>query len=277
MKLIFLDVDGTLCLSDGTVPESAKTAIQKARKKGNKIYLSTGRSNTEIYSHIWDIGFDGIVGSAGAYVECDGKVIFHQVMGAEDIKKFVEFAREEKANFVLEGNDGIYVNKRTYEYLKTSFGMHNLLQVDESAAKEYLDNLKMIGEEIIPGDINKIIFSHPELTLSVLLGAWGEIFTIVPCSIPMMGKNSVEISAKNITKATGMQKVLDYINQTEAVTNEDVIAIGDGPNDFEMLEYAKVGIAMENAGDMLKRTADDVTDTAANDGIYKAFLKYMLC
>lgn len=51
----------------------------------------------------------------------------------------------------------------------------------------------------------------------------------------------------------------------------DVIAIGDGLNDIEMISEAGIGIAMGNANDLLKEKADIVTDTIDNDGLYKAF------
>ncbi|MDK2829903.1 MAG: hypothetical protein PWP67_2733 [Clostridium butyricum] len=51
-KVIFLDVDGTLCNDEGFVPESAKEAVRSARKNGHKVYLCTGRSKAEIYDFI---------------------------------------------------------------------------------------------------------------------------------------------------------------------------------------------------------------------------------
>lgn len=49
IKVIFLDVDGTLCNYEGVIPESAKQAIKQARKNGHKVYICTGRSRAEVY------------------------------------------------------------------------------------------------------------------------------------------------------------------------------------------------------------------------------------
>jgi len=71
-KIIFLDVDGTLIDYDNHIPESAVFAIRKAREKGHLVYVCTGRSKAEMPPKIWDIGFDGMIGGNGSYVEHEG-------------------------------------------------------------------------------------------------------------------------------------------------------------------------------------------------------------
>lgn len=61
------------------MPFSAIKAIKWAGKKDYKVFLATGRSKCEIFDYILDIGFDGIVGAAGGYVE------------VEEIQKVIDF------------------------------------------------------------------------------------------------------------------------------------------------------------------------------------------
>ncbi len=64
-KIIFLDVDGTLIDYDNHIPESAVVAI---RRHGGVIWSTrTGRSKVEMPPEIWDIGFDGMIGSSSSY------------------------------------------------------------------------------------------------------------------------------------------------------------------------------------------------------------------
>ena len=65
------------------------------------------------------------------------------------------------------------------------------------------------------------------------------------------------------------QKLLEHIEGTV----EDTIAFGDGLNDMEMIQYAGIGVAMENGRSELKAQADIVTDTVWDDGIYKGLDK----
>lgn len=66
-KVIFLDVDGTLVDYEGHIPKSAAAAIRRAREKGHKVYICTGRSRAEVYSGIWEIGLDGMIGGNGSF------------------------------------------------------------------------------------------------------------------------------------------------------------------------------------------------------------------
>ena len=79
-KYVFLDIDGTLVDGNGVVPESAFEAIVRAREHGHKIFICSGRSRCEMHDNIMSVPLDGIVGSAGAYVELDGKMVFHRPM-----------------------------------------------------------------------------------------------------------------------------------------------------------------------------------------------------
>lgn len=72
-KTIFLDIDGTLMDFWGQLPESAEFALKKAKEKGHRLVLCTGRTKAEIYPKLLNMNFDGIIAAAGAYVECDGQ------------------------------------------------------------------------------------------------------------------------------------------------------------------------------------------------------------
>jgi len=77
-KIIFIDIDGTLVNEKGMIPESAKLAVRKARENGHLIYLCTGRSKGEIFDDILSVGFDGLIGAAGCYIEVEQETLFHE-------------------------------------------------------------------------------------------------------------------------------------------------------------------------------------------------------
>ena len=76
MKLIFLDIDGTLTVpGENTPPESALEAIRAAQRKGNKVFLCTGR-NMDMLSPLLKYGFDGVIASSGGYVMLGEEVLY---------------------------------------------------------------------------------------------------------------------------------------------------------------------------------------------------------
>ena len=75
-KLIFLDIDGTLVDAFAKPTERVVEALRKARENGHLLFLCTGRSMPLIASDIWEIGFDGVIASAGGHIEVGGNVVF---------------------------------------------------------------------------------------------------------------------------------------------------------------------------------------------------------
>lgn len=82
-----------------------------------------------------------------------------------------------------------------------------------------------------------------------------------------------DVIPKGITKATGMQRVLDHVG----ILRADSIGVGDGSNDLPMIKYAGLGVAMGNAPEHVKAEADAVTETWENDGVAVMIDKYVIC
>ena len=75
--------------------------------------------------------------------------------------------------------------------------------------------------------------------------------------------NAFEFYSPTISKATGIQKVLDYYH----LDQDDTYAFGDGENDLEMIDFCRVGVAMGNACDVLKEKANIVCKSIVDDGL----------
>lgn len=88
----------------------------------------------------------------------------------------------------------------------------------------------------------------------------------------MSSKFTLEINTKGIDKASGVKKLAKYykINQNE------IICIGDNENDLSMIEYAGLGVAMENAKESIKKKSDFVTSSNNNFGVGSVVYRYIL-
>lgn len=275
-KIIFMDVDGTLVNDNGVIPQSAKLAIRKARENGHLVFLCTGRSKAELFPEILAVGFDGIIGAAGGYIEIGEEVLLHERVSKEDVAHLVGFFDEHGVDFYLESNGGLFASKNCKNHIQSI--IDNIKKENPEAREEIERGMQPFhdclieGEELIREDINKISFLGSDLPFERIIQEFSSKFNVIPSTVHFFGENSGELSVPGIHKATAIEKLLQHLQ----IDRKNTYAYGDGLNDIEMLEYVQFGVAMGNAKDKVKQVADDVTDTHDNDGIYNSFRKYGL-
>ncbi len=276
-KIVFIDVDGTLCNNEGDVPASAKKAVIEARKNGHLLYLCTGRSKAEIYDFIWEIGFDGVIGAGGGYVQIGDDMLFHKKVADKDVRHLVDFFNEHGVDFYLESNGGLYSSKNLVNHL------HHILYGDidnDPIAKEkslqpnhFIDNMTHGEANLYKNDVNKACFIEcKDIPFEVIKKEFENEFDVIQCTVPAFGEDSGELMVPGVSKSNAIKALLDHLGMSQ----EDTLAIGDGMNDVDMLEFCHIGIAMGNAKQGLKDIADYITDSHDDNGIYNAFKKYGL-
>jgi hydroxymethylpyrimidine pyrophosphatase-like HAD family hydrolase len=70
-----------------------------------------GRSKAEIYDFIMEVGFDGIIGAGGGFVEIEGEMLYHHKVSDEDVRHMVDYFHEHDLDFYLESNGGLFASK----------------------------------------------------------------------------------------------------------------------------------------------------------------------
>lgn len=264
MKIIFMDIDGTLCGQDGMVPESAKNAVQTARSKGHKVILCTGRSKPEIIDAIMSIGFDGVIGAGGAYIELDGKVLMHKTMEANDVRAVEAYFKEHGVGYYLESNDGLFASDNCVSAIEEVVGKMEAGSVNWFA--EILEESRK--KETNYENINKISFISKNYPYDEVHNRFEHVFEMHHSTVSMFGNNSGELAVKGHTKYTAINFVLLALDASA----EQTIAYGDGDNDIDMFRAVNYSVAMENGTERLKSLANAITPRAEDDGIAKSFL-----
>lgn len=272
MKIIFLDVDGTLINYEAKCPESAKLAVAKARKAGNKVYICTGCSKAEIEQR--DLPkLDGMIGGNGAYVEDNNEVVMHQGLSKKDVKDIVDWCSEKHLGFYLEANSGMYCNDYMLEQgiatmTKYSLNKGRSIQESEASAQGFINAfIHLKGEELYRDDVNKISFilssyedhlESKEKFPNLIANTWGG-----------RGHDALfgDLGPDGITKKHAIEVLLKHLN----ADSKDTISFGDATIDLSMFELCAYNVAMGNASDDVKQAADYITSDVDEDGLYKAF------
>ena len=274
-KIIFIDVDGTLVDYENNLPESAVSAIRKARENGHKVYICTGRSKAEVYENIWDIGLDGMIGGNGSYVEDHDHVVMHQLITKEQCKHIVDWCHSRNLEFYLESNNGLFASEHFEEkgnpVIKIYSQRKGKADADQATVRKVFPDMIFDGE-LYRDDVNKVSFilnSYQDHLDSIeefpdlKPGTWG-------------GKGEIalfgDLGVKDITKAHAIDELLKYLH----ADIQDTFAFGDAKVDIPILEYCHVGVAMGSGGDEIKAMADYVTDDVDKDGLYNAFKHFGL-
>lgn len=267
-KIIFLDIDGTL-ISELSAPSAAVTdAIRAARRNGHKVCLCTGRNMPIIGEDILEIGFDGIVASAGAHVEVKGEVLFDSLLPESLVQECLTVFHRHNVYCRIETPEGIYTDIEMELLLKTA-------RPDKSNSelirmqKELEGKLPVFSYEAYPGKgAYKMCMTCTDISsLEEAKKFLGDRFTFVVHPFGNKGCINGEIIPKEIDKGKGMKLVCGYYG----TDLEDTIAFGDSMNDYEMLKTAGTGIAMGNACEELKAAADLVCESVWEDGICHGF------
>lgn len=273
MKLIFLDIDGTLLDHDvlHDIPQSAKKAIKLTRQKGNKIILCTGRTKCNVKKELIDFETDGQVYGAGSHIEIENHLVSFNEIKPSIVLELGKAFEQIQAGFVLEGTKFNYCNPLAFQHF------HQIGRFDPSdeqgiSLKEE-EYLSLNDYLVCPCPINKITFyAKDDVSLISLIKQYENQFDFIRHKVQKDGTISYECLLKGIDKGWAVHQVCHYYQASIM----DTMAYGDSMNDYEMLETVHRGVAMGNAIDALKQIADDVCDKVSEDGLYKSFIHYEL-
>ena len=271
-KIVFLDVDGTLIDYHTRTPESARRAVDQARRNGHKVYICTGCSKAEILQR--DLPeLDGMIGAIGGYVEDDGKVLLHHSLTKEQTRHVTEWCRSRGIGFILEANSGRYYDDNFLEQGPDAYvryregkgtGITSLQEQRERIQREFF---YVSGEDAWREDVNKISFVLR--TYQDHLDSITEFPDMIAHTWGGVGESAIfgDLAPAGITKKYAIELLLEHLGADQ----KDTISFGDAKIDLSMFELCAFNVAMGNGGPEIKAAADYITDDVNSDGLYNAF------
>lgn len=263
-SIVFFDIDGTIWDYKQHIPSSTVSGIRKLRENGHFAFLCTGRTKSTIRTkELLEIGWDGIIAGCGTYIEFKEEILFNRHLSWESVKKLVPAMKAKGIGAFLEGDEKLYIDWDYYTGSSYAEGFR---------AEMGADCLSIMDADHL-SKINKISVEYLDLSHDEVISVFGNEYDVIihdfknPDGSPL---NVAEILPKNYSKATGIHWICDYLG----IEKQNTYAFGDSANDIEMLKYVTHGIAMGNASDITKQSADYVTTSMYEDGIWNG-LKHM--
>ncbi|MGL4740292.1 MAG: Cof-type HAD-IIB family hydrolase [Sarcina sp.] len=264
-KLIAIDMDGTLLNRDSEISKRSEQIIRNVRRKGIKVIISTGRSFDGIRKYLKQLGLL----SRGNYaVTCNGAAIYD--CGSEKvIEEAGVFIRDLKRATV----DCDWFGIKVYGYRLDSLITRSENKFTDLEKRDLGTKIDIVEFEELDDEesLIKILIVEDKEFLDkyheYLYKKYSKNFSVVR-SLPYM----IEILNKSANKANAIKFLCNRLG----IKDDEVIAFGDAMNDFEMINCAGFGIAMENAIPRIKEISDFVTESNNEEGVANALEKFVL-
>lgn len=261
-KLLALDMDGTLLDSKGELPDGNVTAVKQAAENGIMVTISTGRHIQGARECVKALGIRApIITYNGAVIlnPVTEETLFSQDLSEKDALTVMEHGIRLGATMCIWSNGRLYglpLNERVHAYKKLS-GIEPLPAEELRVLAK-----KGVTKVVWYDDADRIETFRKELKPS-------DFESVNVCtSHPMF----LEFIHRDGSKGAALKK----IGRMFGIERAEMIAVGDGENDLEMLAYAGLGVAMGNASDIVKSKADTVTATNDECGVAEVIRRYLL-
>lgn len=266
-KLLALDMDGTTLNSEKKISPATSKAISELAKKNVSVVLSTGRGLAELVDYAEEIKpmSHGILISGGlVYDFKNSKPLTTHPLEENLSIELIEQALAERAMIHILTLRDSFTNLDYLDEIE-NFQMEVYEPLYRKIMTDCKDFKKFICENT--GEILKINLYHrsQESRKKTL-----ERFKNYAVTFSYAEKTSLEASPKNITKASGLVELCNFLK----INLSETVAVGDAPNDIEILQTAGVAAVMDNADDEIKKIADFVTADNDHDGVVKVIEKF---
>lgn len=267
IQLIALDLDRTTLNSQGKLSKANYNALSQAIKNGVHVCIASGRAFDTLPSDVLSVpGIEYAITSNGAAV--------YNIKTKERIKSYL--LTENAIDIIMNICKKYPVTYEAFINGVAYTGKEYIDNPDKFGATQhsidYVLSTRTLKDDIVGFiyenknrlDCIDIIVNNDELKNTIIneiKTATNEVY--ITSSI----KQLIEISYKDAGKKSGLEFLSNYLN----ISRENIAAFGDADNDFDMIKYAGVGIAMENASSHLLEVADYTTLHHNNDGVAYAF------
>ena len=254
-KLIALDLDGTTLNDESMLSVRTKDVLNRLRKDGHIVSIVTGRPYRNSYYYYKELEMTTpIVNFNGSWChnpsEQNWSYAYHKTLSKDLAISMLSLRENPEVQLIAaESKQSIYIEGEYIPY--PDFFPEGIEVSKQLTAETLLEDPTSVGvftstRQYQPYIEEKIIEQYRD---AVEVRMWGGD---TPC---------LEVVAAGVQKALGLERIAAYYN----IDRKDILAFGDQENDYEMIQYAGLGVVMSNGIDRLKAIAGDITSFSNHD------------
>ena len=278
VKIVALDLDGTLLDSQKRLSEANRRALAEAAEKGVLIVPTTGRFFGMMPPAVRDLPFVRYA------ITINGAQVYDRAEDAAIVRDEIPLGMAIDLMRLLDGYDVIY------DCYRSNWGwMTAALQAKAEGYATDAHYLKMVREFRKPvddlkahlvataaeGDVQKVMmFSRNapggEAVAAAIMAEVSAKFPAIKTTASTW--NNLEFNIATAHKGNALRRFAEHLG----FTLDDCMAVGDGLNDLSMVEAAGIGVAMSNAHPAVLAAADHVTGSNDEDGVAAAFRTFVV-
>ena len=260
--MLVLDLDDTLLTDDHTISDENKMMLSKARDLGVHIVLASGRPTPAMTNYAKELKLDDsyMISYNGAVITDlkEDKVIFEQTLTQEQIHELYAYSLKSKTH-IITYLDGKIVSETDSEYIEIEKNITGLVH----------NKVPSFKDEVKSSAVKCILLEEP----SYLKEVEKDLKAVMPhLSVSMSKPFFLEVAQNGIDKAASIKILAEKLG----IHQSEIIAVGNAGNDLTMIEYAGLGVWVDNVDPELRSKGDAIVASNNNHGVAEVIQKYIL-
>jgi len=263
IRMVAIDVDGTLLRTDKRLSRRAVDVIRQASESGVRVVLASARpprSLREIYDLLGLKTFQVNYNGALIYDRQRERAIYHKPLHQDLARQIIATARRADRKCVV-----------SMEILDKWYTDHFDDTLPTETSRQFSPDFIGPLNAFLRVPVTKLMLLAPPRRLAKIRKSFEAQYTGL-VSMAVSDEHLIQIAHRDVNKARALSRIAAHYR----VPREAVMAIGDAPNDVQMLRWAGMGVAVDNAWPTARKAADVYVPSNDEDGVVHAFERYVL-
>ena len=261
-KMLVLDMDDTLLTDDHTISNENKEMLSKAQELGVYVILASGRPTPAMTAYAEELQLHNsyMISYNGAVITDlkEDKILFEQTLTQQQIHDLYDYSLKSKTH-IITYLDGKIVSETDSEYIEIE---KNITGLEHNKVLSFKDEVKSAA-------VKCILLEEP----SYLKQVEEDLKIAMPhLSISMSKPFFLEVAQNGIDKGASIKFLAEKLN----ILQSEIIAVGNAGNDLTMIQYAGLGVWVDNVDPKLRDKGDVIVASNNNHGVAEVVRRFIL-